>query len=116
MVLLVFFFKQKTADEMRISDWRSDVCSSDLVARANLFGSARAGPHFVHAARIQPRAAVDRARAYPACPRSEERRVGKECVSTCRSRWSPYHYTKKTHNTDEHRVENERCIQKQYLP
>src|SRR3546814_19757540 len=29
--------------------------------------------------------------------RSEERRVGKECVSTCRSRWSPYHY-KKTHN------------------
>src|SRR3546814_13211402 len=28
-------------------------------------------------------------------PRSEERRVGKECVSTCRSRWSPYHSTKK---------------------
>src|SRR3546814_14682374 len=28
--------------------------------------------------------------------RSEERRVGKECVSTCRSRWSPYHYTKNT--------------------
>src|SRR3546814_12978828 len=27
--------------------------------------------------------------------RSEERRVGKECVSTCRSRWSPYHYKKK---------------------
>src|SRR3546814_15986668 len=27
--------------------------------------------------------------------RAEERRVGKECVSTCRSRWSPYHYTKK---------------------
>src|SRR3546814_3322837 len=28
----------------------------------------------------------------PPCPaRSEERRVGKECVSTCRSRWSPYH-------------------------
>src|SRR3546814_7626029 len=29
---LVFFFKQKTAYEMRISDWSSDVCSSDLVA------------------------------------------------------------------------------------
>src|SRR3546814_11994052 len=29
-------------------------------------------------------------------PRSEERRVGKECVSTCRSRWSPYHYKKKS--------------------
>src|SRR3546814_12442191 len=28
-------------------------------------------------------------------PRSEERSVGKECVSTCRSRWTPYHYTKK---------------------
>src|SRR3546814_18883897 len=28
--------------------------------------------------------------------RSEERRVGKECVSTCRSRWSPYHYTTTT--------------------
>src|SRR3546814_20687141 len=31
-----------------------------------------------------------------AAKRSEERRVGKECVSTCRSRWSPYHYKKKT--------------------
>src|SRR3546814_20242596 len=29
--------------------------------------------------------------------RSEERRVGKECVSTCRSRWSPYHYKKNKH-------------------
>src|SRR3546814_3233180 len=32
-VFLVFFFKQKTAYEMRISDWSSDVCSSDLVVR-----------------------------------------------------------------------------------
>src|SRR3546814_13356579 len=32
--------------------------------------------------------------------RSEERRVGKECVSTCRSRWSPYHSTKKTRHTN----------------
>src|SRR3546814_308877 len=31
-------------------------------------------------------------------PRSEERRVGKECVSTCRSRWSPYHYKKQPYN------------------
>src|SRR3546814_15083463 len=29
--------------------------------------------------------------SFRACNRSEERRVGKECVSTCRSRWSPYH-------------------------
>src|SRR3546814_11223063 len=32
--------------------------------------------------------------------RSEERRVGKECVSTCRSRWSPYHYKKKKRTKD----------------
>src|SRR3546814_2104117 len=31
MHLFVFFFKQKTAYEMRISDWSSDVCSSDLL-------------------------------------------------------------------------------------
>src|SRR3546814_9062595 len=33
-VFLFFFFKQKTAYEMRISDWSSDVCSSDLTALA----------------------------------------------------------------------------------
>src|SRR3546814_17368390 len=33
-----------------------------------------------------------------AATRSEERRVGKECVRTCRSRWSPYHYKKKNKN------------------
>src|SRR3546814_9738963 len=32
-----FFFKQKTAYEMRISDWSSDVCSSDLIAATNLY-------------------------------------------------------------------------------
>src|SRR3546814_12673897 len=35
--------------------------------------------------------------------RSEERRVGKECVSTCRSRWSPYHYKKNKQNYKEHK-------------
>src|SRR3546814_8041169 len=71
----VFFFKQKTAYEMRISDWSSDVCSSDLSRglRAGALGKP-AGP---------PDRRTDH--------RSEERRVGKECVSTCRSRWSPYH-------------------------
>src|SRR3546814_16993202 len=34
-------------------------------------------------------------RAMAVQTRSEERRVGKECVSKCRSRWAPYHYTKK---------------------
>src|SRR3546814_12730394 len=42
-----------------------------------------------HQSREQDRAAVENAR-------SEERRVGKECVSTGRSRWSPYHYNKNT--------------------
>src|SRR3546814_3455759 len=40
-VVLFFFFKQKTAYEMRISDWSSDVCSSDLLQRA--FGTDAGG-------------------------------------------------------------------------
>src|SRR3546814_11328939 len=43
--------------------------------------------------------AVHAADEFPVPGRSEERRVGKECVSTCRSRWSPYHYKKKQHTT-----------------
>src|SRR3546814_6495826 len=78
-----FFFKQKTAYEMRISDWSSDVCSSDLAAARALH--ARPRQHV-----LDVRAARARAGGGPA-DRSEERRVGKECVSTCRSRWSPYH-------------------------
>src|SRR3546814_4238896 len=79
-----FFFKQKTAYEMRISDWSSDVCSSDL---------PRAAPRQAQAE--GPRRDVDRGperlHRRAGSGRSEERRVGKECVSTCRSRWSPYH-------------------------
>src|SRR3546814_374673 len=41
-VVFFFFFKQKTAYEMRISDWSSDVCSSDLDPQADLAGRARA--------------------------------------------------------------------------
>src|SRR3546814_15045014 len=99
---------------MRISDWSSDVCSSDLLdallrrfARlaidradddgaviadvdrgAGLFGDRADGgatlaDHFADLVRVDLDG--DQAR------RSEERRVGQECVSTCRSRWSPYH-------------------------
>src|SRR3546814_3366678 len=76
-----FFFKQKTAYEMRISDWSSDVCSSDLHRRrADLVRTAR-----------RERGRGQEVRAAEPRRRSEERRVGKECVSTCRSRWSPYH-------------------------
>src|SRR3546814_1826614 len=81
----LFFFKQKTAYEMRISDWSSDVCSSDLFQRTS-----------AHRSRCRPmrrsslKMALTRSSSTIAT-RSEERRVGKECVSTCRSRWSPYH-------------------------
>src|SRR3546814_2544138 len=97
---------------MRISDWSSDVCSSDL--GPNSFASG-----FIEAASVPTRPmaeseiadviaafgrsaavavalgfdgiAIHGAHGYVIDSRSEERRVGKECVSTCRSRWSPYH-------------------------
>src|SRR3546814_1533890 len=98
MVFLIcfFFFKQKTAYEMRISDWSSDVCSSDLNRRQGLCLSLRR-PH----RGIEPLGLIrhpgvtvtveDVEGLKELLDRSEERRVGKECVSTCRSRWSPYH-------------------------
>src|SRR3546814_14514794 len=113
---------------MRISDWSSDVCSSDLVP-VSPYPLKKEPPMNMPAFRLPdtflkrhdrsfiarpfaqrllpstgqppawltPRTAADE---YPAEPnwliaeshlRSEERRVGKECVSPCRSRWSPYH-------------------------
>src|SRR3546814_6678496 len=100
MIYILFFFvKQKTAYEMRISDWSSDVCSSDL-----------AGPQYRNDSYFFSGQLLDIQGAGPALDagwlqrqifrcfvsqqsgdRSEERRVGKECVSTCRSRWS-LHY------------------------
>src|SRR3546814_1646121 len=88
LYVVVFFFKQKTAYEMRISDWSSDVCSSDLSS------SLRSRPHQPSApSPAHGRRAVFGTQGPSAHWRdgSEERRVGKECVSTCRSRWSPYH-------------------------
>src|SRR3546814_5797242 len=87
---LFFFFKQKTAYELRISDWSSDVCSSDLSGRR----AVELNPNFARGQGALGRAYVFACRAEEAVrqfERSEERRVGKECVSTCRSRWSPYH-------------------------
>src|SRR3546814_11724361 len=85
----LYYYKQKTAYEMRISDWSSDVCSSDL--DTSLWGrEAETGSWHMHCHGEQS--------DYEVCQelhRSEERRVGKECVSTCRSRRSPTHYTKK---------------------
>src|SRR3546814_19680850 len=90
---------------MRISDWSSDVCSSDLLAHV---GERRrdlaltAGEHHVIAtvARREGASAVGALGVAGGAvhgqerERSEERRVGEECVSTCRSRWSPYQYKK----------------------
>src|SRR3546814_3549024 len=92
--VIFFFFKQKTAYEMRISDWSSDVCSSDL-ASARFLGDyqpmvERGGWNFwVQQVAWGTSKDLGDTAAYDI--RSEERRVGKECVSTCRSRWSPYH-------------------------
>src|SRR3546814_18086232 len=100
---------------MRISDWSSDVCSSDLLA-------CRAQQRDVHGKRKLKNVAPTYPPSVPGrflrgapgigawgmhctfsyfrrlngkfIPRSEERRVGKECVSTCRSRWSLYNETK----------------------
>src|SRR3546814_2937020 len=92
-VLLFFFFKQKTAYEMRISDWSSDVCSSDLSGRPWLDtgGSSSCMRGSRHSIPFPPDRSNPDTERMRAQKRSEERRVGKECVSTCRSRWSPYH-------------------------
>src|SRR3546814_14281990 len=98
---------QKTAYEMRISDWSSDVCSSDLAAdvafpEAREDASEIAAEGADPAALAQVRGARGRVAVEPMehvrdvavdvmDHRSEERRVGKECVGTCRSRWSLYH-------------------------
>src|SRR3546814_11459637 len=107
-----FFFKQKTAYEMRISDWSSDVCSSDLSAAS--CGRVDVGSCVLeHDARIGDEASLvgiiqgDEGRqqgfegGIVVLPRdhglrSEERCVGHWCVSTCRSRWTPYHKKKNT--------------------
>src|SRR3546814_19586389 len=96
---------------MRISDWSSDVCSSDLnVSRQFPSGEKRrrhqpsqnathrspAASMVIPSGEPSPSPKLEKIRRFVASPvRSEERRVGKECVSTCRSRWSPYHYKKK---------------------
>src|SRR3546814_14361629 len=117
---MMFFFKQKTAYEMLISDWSSDVCSSDLIARASPMLQhlnvkvSTVGAHVTRRQSLMSvycvalRCAALRCVAFQGnrisdvalfalaehCTRSEERRVGKERVSLCRFRLSPCHYTK----------------------
>src|SRR3546814_7076264 len=95
-LFVFFFFKQKSAYELRISDWSSDVCSSDLgVADADAAraGTRRRGGAVEEAGPVAEAitATVETDHGGDHHVRSEERRVGKECVSTCRSRWSTYH-------------------------
>src|SRR3546814_5396386 len=96
----MFVFKQKSAYEMRIRDWSSDVCSSDLYLSVVVASAARDLARFPASnALFLPDGlppSADWAGAQPvlkndallATLRSEERRVGKEFVGTCRSRWS----------------------------
>src|SRR3546814_12690757 len=108
---------------MRISDWSSDVCSSDLLFAFRgrnariikilfwdgsvlcLFTKRMEHGGFVWPSVHQVGESIVLSSAQLAMliegiDRSEERRVGQECVSTCRSRWSPYHYKqKKINNT-----------------
>src|SRR3546814_12023061 len=124
-IVYFFFFKQKTAYEMRISDWSSDVCSSDLLLPRRGLQRGAAGDQRVRRRRSggdilarvdDPGADVgdqlpDRRRhlsaagrlqhRQPVLPRraqrqrSEESRVGKGWGSTVRSRWAAYLSKKK---------------------
>src|SRR3546814_15552149 len=117
----MLFFKQKTAYEMRISDWSSDGRSSDLWAGISsyYFDSRAAAEAFLTDPAYQALLEANRAKMpevthllvdeiwmynrdkshLPIKARSEERRVGKECVSTCRSRWPTSPKKKNTYST-----------------
>src|SRR3546814_17599737 len=113
---VVFFFKQKTAYEMRISDWSSDVCSSDLVQHAAVLGAGIMGGGISYQSASKGVPVIMKDIADKALDlgmeeankllskkvgkkltaekaghilRAEERRVVIECISTCRFRWSP---------------------------
>src|SRR3546814_10155997 len=110
-VYVVYFcFKQKTAYEMSISDWSSDVCSSDLeeVARARIPTPAVHPRDQLHRGRVDMEpVTIDKLVADMEAENlgdHDGRRLGfdrleqigsascrAECVRTCRSRWSPYH-------------------------
>src|SRR3546814_13279495 len=83
--MCIFFFKQKTAYEMRISDCSSDVCSSDLASTSGRLFEGFAMKIMSGNSNLP----LARAIAGYLELRSEARRVGYECVSPCRSRWSP---------------------------
>src|SRR3546814_954652 len=78
-LIFVFFFKQKTAYEMRISDWSSDVCSSDLHLRAVLRASVdHPGAMYIRLGRGRD------PEVYPEVPKSF--RIGQIGRASCRER------------------------------
>src|SRR3546814_15405073 len=94
---------RKTAHAMRMSDWSSDVGSSDLVLMALILTATLiSGPILWGLVMAFTGVLLGLAgicfwlanRRLAAAARSEERRVGKACVSPCRSRWSQYYYKK----------------------
>src|SRR3546814_17074083 len=92
-----FFFKQKSAYEMRISDWSSDVCSSDLprARKEAPFDYAACAKEVVKQWGVEGLAPFrTTTAARDVGHRSEERRVGKESVSACRSGWAQCPSTK----------------------
>src|SRR3546814_10140584 len=109
-LLYVLFIKQRTAYVMRICDWSSDVCSSDLkelreamnqldtpsgmsiIARTAGIGRSVEELQWDLSYLLQLWTAIDGAAREN---RSAERSVGKECVCTCSSRCTPYHSKKK---------------------
>src|SRR3546814_19669172 len=107
---------------MRISDWSSDVCSSDLVklldfelcATLLTVRTLASGGIFSLRIGILPfQVAFDNIikdtghlSHHVALPKIGRASVGKECVSTCRSRWSPYH-SKKTQTTNTHNASHQ---------
>src|SRR3546814_12922793 len=114
---------------MRISDWSSDVCSSDLAlgsriparfpkraesARRAARGSPADGsttsatPGIENYLELIANASQLHNQRVRRLSRSEERRVGKECVSTCRFRWLPYHSKKKTYNKKKKEDDNKK--------
>src|SRR3546814_11264344 len=113
---------------MRISDWSSDVCSSDLIEPSTKnwmrrqdmlsiaenairggmtsdgeFCSIQADKHLCGDCTAVADAIRPDEDEYQPTARSEERRVGKEVVSTFRTRWSPYHEKKKKTNINNKR-------------
>src|SRR3546814_19312318 len=118
MCVCFCFLKQKTAYELRISDWSSDVCSSDRAGAAGTvcavavlgiagrgFRRLALGAVTLHQLHQDARNLVEKQQRHGernlADPvrSSDARRVGKECVSTRRPRWTPNPVTKKSTTT-----------------